>query len=295
MQVEDRKRAVAAAISIASDLGLEVDDAVVLNDSNRLVVRLLPSDVVARVGPIAYQAVEASYSQWDDYQTRAEVEVEVVHRVAAMDCPVAALDPRVEPRLYVRDDFVIGMWTYFEPLPSEVRSADYADALERLHAGLRQVDVATPHVVDRIAEAERWVASRHITPELSDADRGLLADTMANLRRSVVGRGAAEQLLHGEPHQWNVLNTSRGPLFFDFENCATGPVEYDLAWVPAAVSESYPDADPELLDECRGLVQAIIAAHFWRPDSEHPNSGPGRTEFLDGVRAGPPWPALDGG
>jgi hypothetical protein len=280
-------------MSTASALDLVVDDAVVLNDSNRLVLRLLPCDVVARVGPIAYQAVDGSYSQWDDYQARAETEVELVHRLAETDSPVAVLDPRVEPRVYVRDGFVIDMWTYFELVQSEVPSADYAHALERLHAGMRQIDVATTHSMDRVAEAQRWVASRDVTPELSDADRGFLADTLADLERSVVGRGAAEQLLHGEPHQWNVLNTRHGPLFVDFENCARGPVEYDLAWVPGAVSEHYPNADRELLSECRGLVLAIIAAHFWRPDSEHPNSALGRTEFLNGVRIGPPWPAMD--
>ena len=57
-----------AAISTASALGLEVDDAVVLSDSNRLVVRLTPCDVVARVTPITHFA-------------SAEREVELVHRL----------------------------------------------------------------------------------------------------------------------------------------------------------------------------------------------------------------------
>jgi hypothetical protein len=90
-----------------------------------------------------------------------------------------------------------------------------------------------------------------------------------------------------------VLNTRHGPLFIDFENCARGPVEFDLAWVPEEVSEHYPNADQELVGECRGLMLAIVAAHFWRPDSQHPNSRQGRAEFLNGVRDGPPWPAID--
>jgi hypothetical protein len=279
-------------MSTASALDLVVDDAVVLNDSNRLVVRLLPCDVVARVAPIAYQAV-GEYSLWADYQARAQTEVELVRRLAETDSPVAVLDPRVEPRVYVRDDFVIDMWTYFEPVQSEAPPADYAHALERLHADMRQIDVTTPHFMDRVADTQRWVASRDVTPELTDADRGLLADTLGTLRRSIVDRDAAEQLLHGEPHQWNVLNTRHGPLFIDFENCVRGPVEFDLAWVPEEVSEHYPNGDQELLSECRGLMLAIVAAHFWRPDSQHPNSRRGRAEFLNGVRDGPPWPAID--
>jgi hypothetical protein len=279
-------------MSTASALDLTVDDAVVLNDSNRLVLRLLPCDVVARVAPIAFQAIGV-YSPWADYRARAETEVELVRQLAGTDSPVAVLDPRVEPRVYVRDDFVIDMWTYFEPVQSEVPPADYANALERLHAAMRQSDVTTPHFMERVADSQRWVESRDVTPELADADRGLLAHTLRDLSRSIADRRAGEQLLHGEPHQWNLLNTRYGPLFIDFENCARGPVEFDLAWVPNEVSEHYPNADQELLSECRGLMLAIVAAHFWRPDSEHPNSRQGRAEFLGGVRTGPPWPAID--
>ena len=84
------------------------------------------------------------------------------------------------------------------------------------------------------------VASRDVTPDLADTDRALLADTLRDLRRSIADRRAPEQLLHGEPHPWNVLDTKDGPLFIDFENSARGPVEYDLAWVPDEVSERYP-------------------------------------------------------
>lgn len=49
MQPSGIQRALAAAMSTASALGLAVDDAIVLHDSNKLTVRLLPCDVV--VGP----------------------------------------------------------------------------------------------------------------------------------------------------------------------------------------------------------------------------------------------------
>lgn len=51
----------------------------------------------------------------------------------------------MEPRVYERDGFVVTLWTYYDPLtPREVSPADYANALERLQAGLRKLDVATP-------------------------------------------------------------------------------------------------------------------------------------------------------
>jgi Ser/Thr protein kinase RdoA (MazF antagonist) len=149
-----------------------------------------------------------------------------------------------------------------------------------------------PHFMDRVTDTEQWVMDLEVTPELPDADRDLLASTLRRLRKSIGDRSAPEQLLHGEPHPWNVLCTKAGPLFIDFENCARGPVEYDLAWVPQEVSDQYPNADQELVGDCRGLMLAIIAAHRWRRDDEHP-SGPQREVWLDTVRRGPPWPALD--
>lgn len=280
MQASEARRAVAAAMSSAAALDLTVDDATVLNDSNRLVLRLMPCDVVARVAPVAYQG-------------SAETAVELAQRLAETDSPVAALEPRVEPRVYVRDGFVIDMWTYYEPVtPRDLPPADYAHALERLHAGMRQIDVTTPHFMDRVADTQQDVASRDVAPELPDADRELLANTLRSLRQSIVDRGATEQLLHGEPHPWNVLSTKNGLLFIDFENSVRGPVEFDLAWVPEDVSESYPGADQELVGECRGLMLAIVAAHRWRRDDQHP-SRPRRAEWLSAFREGPPWPAVD--
>src|SRR5438093_6186928 len=148
MQASEVPRAVAAAVSTLSSLGLTVDDAIVLHDSNRLTLRLLPCDVLARVAPLAYQA-------------SAELEVELAQRLAETESPVAVLDPRVEPRVHVRDGFVMNMWTYYEPVPPrQVPPADYAHALERLHAGMRQIDLTTPHFTDRVAEAQRLAGSR---------------------------------------------------------------------------------------------------------------------------------------
>jgi len=56
MQASEVRRAVAAAMSTASALDMTADDAIVLHNSNRLAVRLLPCDVLARVGHVARQA-----------------------------------------------------------------------------------------------------------------------------------------------------------------------------------------------------------------------------------------------
>jgi Ser/Thr protein kinase RdoA (MazF antagonist) len=136
------------------------------------------------------------------------------------------------------------------------------------------------------------VASRDITPGLADADRAVLASMLRDLKRPVVSRRVPGQLLHGEPHRWNVLSTTDGLLFTDFENTACGPVEYDLAWVPEVVSDRYRDAERALVGECRGLVLAMVAAYRWRRDDQHPGGRQSGVALLNVLRDGPPWPAV---
>ena len=280
MQASEVPRAVAAAMSTASALDLTVDDAIVLHDSNKLALRLLPCDVLARVAHVGHEV--------------AQFEVELAQRLAETESPVAALEPRVDPRVYERDGFAVTLWTYYEPLtPREISPADYANALARLHVGMRKIDVTTPHFTDRVAEAQQLVASRDRTPALADAERELLSHTLGSLRRAIGDRGAAEQLLHGEPHPGNVLSTKSGLLFIDLETCCRGPVEFDIAHVPEEVVEHYPDADQELLRQCRGLVLAMVAAWRWDPDDQFPNGQQAARELLNALREGPPWPTLD--
>jgi aminoglycoside phosphotransferase (APT) family kinase protein len=224
----------------------------------------------------------------------AQFEVELALRLAESESPVATLEPRVEPRVYERDGFVVTLWTYYASVtPREVAPADYASALARLHAGMRQVDVTTPHFTDRVAEAQQLVAGRDRTPALADADRELLSDALRGIGRTIADRGAAEQLLHGEPHPGNVLSTKNGPLVIDLETCCRGPVEFDLAHAPEEVVEHYLDADQELLGECRGLVLAMVAAWRWDAGDQFPNGRLAGRELLGALRTGPPWPTLD--
>jgi Ser/Thr protein kinase RdoA (MazF antagonist) len=267
-------------MSTAAALDLAVDDAIVVHSSNKLTVRLLPCDVLARIAPEAHQV--------------AQFEIELAGRLAETGSPVAALEPRVKPLVYERNGFVVTLWTYYEPVTArEVSPADYANALQQLHAGMRKLDARTPHFTDRVAQAQQLVASRDHTPALADADRELLSNTLGRLSRAIVDRGAAEQIVHGEPHPGNLLTTKNGLLFVDLETCCRGPIEFDLAYVPDEVSERYPNADQEMLGECRILVLALVAAWRWDPSDQLPNGHQAAQELLSALREGPPWPALD--
>jgi hypothetical protein len=67
-RVKDITRARDAAVSTASDLDLTVHDALVLHDSDKLTLRLLPCDVVVRIAHVGHEV--------------ARFEVELAQRLA---------------------------------------------------------------------------------------------------------------------------------------------------------------------------------------------------------------------
>jgi hypothetical protein len=280
MEASDVSRALAAATSIVESTGLSVDHASVLQNSNKLALHLLPCDVVARVAHVGHEV--------------AQFEVELAQLLAEAQGPVVALDPRVEPSVYQCDGFAVTLWTHHERLAyRSISRTEYASELERLHKVMRKVDVVAPHFSDRVAEAQHLVANRDRTPALADEDRQLLSRTLGSLSGAIGDRGATEQLLHGEPHQGNVLDTKHGLLFIDLETCCRGPIEFDLAHVPEDVSAHYPNVDQDLLRDCRGIVLAMVAAWRCDPSDQFPNGLHAAQRLLSAVREGAPWPPLD--
>jgi aminoglycoside phosphotransferase (APT) family kinase protein len=265
MHTSDVARGADAAMEVASTLGLNVANAKVLHNSNKLALRLLPCDVFARVAFAGHEVFPA--------------EIEIAQRLAETERPVARLEPRVEPRVYECDEFVITLWTYYEQIPQQVSPTAYAQALVQLHNDMANVDVNVPHFTYRVAGAQQLVASRGRTPALADSDRDLLSSTLRSRRRAISERAPAEQLLHGEAHPGNLLNTKNGPLFIDLETCCRGPVEFDLAHVPEQVSACYAGVNQELLRELRVLVLAMVAAWRWDPGDQLPNGKQAGQEY----------------
>ncbi len=101
MDAAEITRAIAAAVAIVSDVDLAVDDAVVLHNSNKLALRLVPADVFARVSRVGEEV--------------AAFEIDLAQRLTAVGAPIVALDRRVPTEVYVRDGCAITLWTYLPP------------------------------------------------------------------------------------------------------------------------------------------------------------------------------------
>ncbi|MEV6963456.1 phosphotransferase, partial [Streptomyces sp. NPDC051207] len=123
------------------------------------------------------------------------------------------------------------------------------------------------------------------SPELPDTDRELLSNTLSGLSATISSEETGDQLLHGEPHPGNLLNTRRGPLFVDLATCCRGPMEFDVAHAPEEVGEHCAGADHGLVQQCRALNWAMFSAWRWRQDDHMPDRGHWRVEGLNRVRA----------
>jgi hypothetical protein len=271
MESSQVQRAITIAQTIVGELGLSVNEAVVIHNSDRIAVRLLPCDVLARIAP---QTVAESL----------QFEAEIAWQLAQTNSPVGLLEPHAQSRVYVRDGFALSFWIYYEPA-GEIAPADYAEALRRFHVGLAQIDYPVPHISERIATWSERLHDPQQTPDIPDAERELLSTTLKRVQAAMQQHRSADQLLHGEPHPGNLLSTKHGPLFIDLHTCQRGPIEYDIAFIPEAAAAHYSGANQALVHEFRILMWAGFTIMRWYPWDQFPERDHWRNEGMKLLRA----------
>jgi thiamine kinase-like enzyme len=207
------------------------------------------------------------------------------------------LDPRVGPQVFDESGFAITLWTYCRPVPpSALGAREYADALARLHHGMRVAD-APPglgHFTDRVAEAQGLVEDPANESPISPEDRDLVSATLRDGSTAVLARTCSEQLLHGEPHPGNTIRSDTGLVFVDLETCCRGPVEFDIAHAtivegapPTEVSRLYPGADVQLVRECWRLALALAIAWRFEPGDDLPDGTARARSWAQQLRTDP--------
>ncbi len=249
--VKDRThRAVAAAVGAARELGLHVEQPIVLHDVFSVVVHLGPEPVVARI-PV----VSTSSLLPERQAARQQRELDVSAWLDAQGVPVVAPSPLVPRSPVRRDGFPMTFWELADVAadhqpyqgvdmsfaarlhaalaryPGELPFlAPFNDGLPDMLAGLDDVDILTPAEIERARE--EYGALRRI---LSDA--ATFASTFPN---------ASVQPIQGDGPSHNVIRTKDGVLFADFEDVCEGPVEWDLAMLGADAVDHYDIAAQEL-------------------------------------------------
>lgn len=215
--VEDAKREVREE---ARARGIECTPVLIADRSN-VVLRLDPHAIVARVA-MATSMVRIGIA-W------LSREVEVARFLDARG--VLVTRPWTEPGPVERGGLVISFWA-LEEIAGALDPARAGAVLADAHRALRDLPS------DRVPEWGAWNEARAV---LSRARTSSFVDreSLSKLERAwergeriVAGaraRSASFQAVHGDAHLGNVLPTSRGPVWTDWEDAFLGPVEWDVA------------------------------------------------------------------
>ena len=239
----------AAAVAAGRDLGLRVDDPVVLAEGASLIVHLRPEPVVARVSLILDRGRSALVDELRFART-------------AVDRGAPVLEP-AHADVHERDGVLITFWRHVEHRRAEVEDAPAVGAaLRALHAAVADAQLDLPRF-DRLDDVEA------VARELDHPDAQLMLRAIAVARERLAALDLVEQPLHGDSHMRNVLMTDAGPLWCDLENVCRGPVEYDLAclawrtrvhgWGDAdAAFAAYGAYDAQLVDDLMPVLAAFL-------------------------------------
>jgi Ser/Thr protein kinase RdoA (MazF antagonist) len=208
--------AVEAAVEVARGLGLPVEEPVVLCDLTNVLVHLAPAPVVARV-PLTFARLRG----------RAWVEKELELAALLRDTGLPVAGPvRELCGPHERDGFFVTFWEYVDhDTEAPLDAAAAGRGLRRIHEALADADPAGLEHFARLDEIAPLVEDLPFAGgELEAFRRGVDAAWKVVDRLDV-----PLQPIHGDAHHGNVLRTSAGPLWGDFENACLGPRELDLA------------------------------------------------------------------
>ena len=232
-------RAVAAATAAGTELGLRVDEPRVLYDVFSVIVHLAPTPVVVRVPTV----LPPSYSRSPEIQTAQQrAELAVTGWLTDRGHPVVAPSPLVPREPVRRAGFSMTFWQFVEQVPDA--DPDMSTRIEqtaRLHAALRDYDAGGlgfwapfgTYIPEGLAELKRLPDLLSAT-DLARAQREWAV--IAPVLTSRAGfestfPGVEVQPVHGDAPYHNMIATSDGELWSDFELVTLGAVESDLAMV----------------------------------------------------------------
>jgi hypothetical protein len=216
-----------AALSLAGAHGLAVRSPLVLRDLSNLLVHLRPAPVVARVATSTAAARGGAL----DWLGR---EVDVAGFLADRGVPVVAPSVELPPGPHLHEGYAITFWTHVDNDPDQpLDGAAVGETLGELHEALASYPDELPGLADVLTEAERLTAGLEGSDLLAGGEPARLRALLARAGEAINSAGLPTRALHGDAHAGNVLRTPDGPLWTDFEDTCSGPVEWDLACLAA--------------------------------------------------------------
>ena len=250
-----------AATETALAYGLTPDRCDILQNSSTLVLRLTET-LVARVvqdrdGP----------RQGTEWFARENA---IAQHLTRHEAPVIPLHPDLPPGPHEHLGYPLNFWEFVTRTKAEPDPREIGLALKKCHEVMKTFPEPLPHLAI-LSESLAILKERPLFP----------AETQTMLRQHLqtsleVLADYPQQPLHGDAHAGNLINTTRGLLWTDWEDTFAGPVEWDLASIiwnallldhdhatVAAIRDAYGPVDEKALQQCLIARAAVITV--WYP------------------------------
>lgn len=272
-----------AAFETASAHGVTPDRCEVLQDASTLVLRLTET-LVARV----VQDKEGP-RQGTGWFARENA---IAAHLTLHGAPVIPLHPALPPGPHEHLGYPVNFWEFVTRIEAESEPREIGRTLRQCHEVMRTFPGPLPKLAI-VTESMELLETLHA--------RGLLPKrTIAMLRRHLersletLGHAPRQQPLHGDAHMGNLMNTTRGLLWTDWEDTFAGPVEWDVAsiiWNAQILEEDHETArqivdayreaggvlDEAVMRQCLIARAAVVTA--WYPIL-YPNPNEERREKM---------------
>lgn len=246
---------VRAAKETAIAHGITPDRCDVLQNGHTLVLRLTET-LVARV--VQDQDGPRQGTAWFARENA------IAQHLTQRGAPVIPLHPDLPPGPHEHLGFPLNFWEFVTRIDAEPDPREIGRTLHRCHDVLSSFSERLPKLAI-LTESLAILDSRELFPT---ATQHLLRD---HLQTSIAVLDTfPHQPLHGDAHMGNLMNTTRGLLWTDWEDAFSGPVEWDAAsiiWNAQILDQDHATADA-ILDayreaggqlDPRALHQSLIA------------------------------------
>lgn len=278
-----------AARETAIAHGIEPDRADILQNSSTLVVRLTET-LVARVvqdhdGP----------RQGTEWFARENA---IAQHLTQHGAPTIPLHPDLPPGPHEHLGYPLNFWEFVTRIDAEPEPREIGRTLRQCHEVMSTFPQPLPALAI-ITESRAILDDRQLFPA---ATQTMLRDHLTAALDQLAGY--PQQPLHGDAHMGNLMNTTRGLLWTDWEDTFAGPVEWDVASViwnaqlidndqPTvdAIVSAYRDAGGEIderaLQQCLVARAAVITAWYPilypNPNADRQSKLQRRIEWLEAI------------
>lgn len=229
--------AIRAATETAIAHGITPDRCEVLQNGSTLVLRLTET-LVARVvqdrdGP----------RQGTEWFARENA---IAQHLTEHEAPTIPLHPDLPPGPHEHLGYPLNFWEFVTRIEAAPDPAEIGRTLRLCHEIMRRFQDPLP----KLAILTESIAILQDRELFGQSTHQMLRDHLTT-SIEVLSR-YPHQVLHGDAHMGNLMNTTRGLLWTDWEDTFAGPVEWDVASIIW---------NAQILDQDQSTVNAILAAY----------------------------------